>query len=194
MSASLFYIGVFVQGLVWSTLIGRRLGVGFCCVAAYPLGLLLWVLQALTLAFLQLPFRDRTVAIAWLCTLAPALLLRRLAGPRLERRERLCLAGSLAALLPVAALLSSYDASVWSTDSRVILAIGRSIAFHGAISARLEAIIVYLNQYAYDGMPEDGQRLCDMALSLVEVSNLVEMYKNPAVLNMVDAERFVAYQ
>jgi hypothetical protein len=67
------------------------------------------------------------------------------------------------------------------------------IEFHGGILPKLEAIITYLNQYPYADMPDDCQRLCDMALSLVEISNLVEMYKNPAVLNMIEAERFVAY-
>lgn len=68
------------------------------------------------------------------------------------------------------------------------------IEFHTEISGRLEEIIIYLNQYPYAEMPEDGQRLCDMALSLVEISNLVEMYKNPAVLNMIEPERFVPYE
>lgn len=68
------------------------------------------------------------------------------------------------------------------------------IEFHGAVSKQLEAIIVFLNQYPYDDLPEDGQRLCDMALSLVEVAPLVEMYKDPANLYMVDPERFIAYQ
>ena len=68
------------------------------------------------------------------------------------------------------------------------------IEFHGIISLRLEEIINYLNQYPYAQMPEDCQRLCDMALSLVEICNLVEMYKNPAVLNMIEAERFVPYE
>ena len=67
------------------------------------------------------------------------------------------------------------------------------IDFHGAISKRLEDIIVCLNQYPYAEMPDDTQRLCDMALSLVEISSLVEMYKDPSRLNMVDPERFVAY-
>jgi hypothetical protein len=68
------------------------------------------------------------------------------------------------------------------------------IEFHDKILARLEAIIVYLNQYPYAEMPDDCQRLCNMALSHVEISNLVEMYKNPAVLNMIEAERFVPYE
>lgn len=68
------------------------------------------------------------------------------------------------------------------------------IEFHGAMSERLEEIIVYLNQYPYAEMPEDAQRLCNMALSQVEVCNLVEMYKNPALLNMIEPERFVPYE
>ena len=76
---------------------------------------------------------------------------------------------------------------------RVATPMEEIIQFHGAMSRRLEEIIVYLNQYPYAEMPSDGQRLCDMALSLVEVSNLVEMYKNPENLNMMDAERFVAF-
>ena len=68
------------------------------------------------------------------------------------------------------------------------------IEFHGVLSARLEEIVEYLNQFPYGEMPPDAQSLCDLALSLVEVSMLVEMYKNPDNLNMVDADRFVAYQ
>ena len=68
------------------------------------------------------------------------------------------------------------------------------IDFHAEMSKRMEDIIVYLNQYPYAEMPEDAQRLCDMALSLVEVCNLVEMYKDPGVLNMVDADRFLPYE
>ena len=77
---------------------------------------------------------------------------------------------------------------------RVATPMPEIIAFHAALSARLEAIIVYLNQYPYADMPADGRRLCDLALSLVEVSSLVEMYKDPANLYMVDSRRFVPYE
>lgn len=77
---------------------------------------------------------------------------------------------------------------------RVATPMDEIIEFHAAISQRLEEIIVFLNQYPYDDLPENGRRLCDMALSLVEVAPLVEMYKDPANLNMVDADRFVSYQ
>jgi hypothetical protein len=77
---------------------------------------------------------------------------------------------------------------------RVASTMEEIIEFHGAMSERLEEIIEYLNQYHYAEMPEDAQRLCDMALSQVEVCNLVEMYKNPAILKMVEADRFITYQ
>jgi hypothetical protein len=77
---------------------------------------------------------------------------------------------------------------------RIATPMNEIIEFHDVLLSRLESIIEYLNQYSYDNMPDDGQRLCDMALAHVEISNLVEMYKNPAVLNMMDAERFEAYQ
>ena len=65
------------------------------------------------------------------------------------------------------------------------------IEFHSAMSKRLEEIIDYLNQFPYAELGPDARLLCDMALSLVEVSSLVEMYKDPANLYMVEASRFV---
>lgn len=77
---------------------------------------------------------------------------------------------------------------------RIATPMNEIIEFHGVLSKRLEEIVEYLNQYPYSEMPPDAQSLCDMALSLVEVSMLVEMYKDPDKLKMVDAHRFVAYQ
>jgi hypothetical protein len=67
-------------------------------------------------------------------------------------------------------------------------------AFYQAMFARLEDIINYLNQYPYTEMPEDAQRLCDLGLSHVEISNLVEMYKRPENMNFMDLERFVPHE
>ena len=66
--------------------------------------------------------------------------------------------------------------------------------FHERMSERLEEIVTYLNQYPYAEMPDDAQCLCNMALSLVEVCNLVELWKNPDLLNAVSSERFVPYE
>lgn len=77
---------------------------------------------------------------------------------------------------------------------RIATPMAEIIDFHGEMSRRLEEIIVHLNRYPYTEMPDDAQRLCNLALSLVEISNLVEMYKNPANLNMIEPERFVVHE
>jgi hypothetical protein len=95
--------------------------------------------------------------------------------------------------------LESYQA--WSLPTereriakRIATPMADIIEFHGEMSKQLEDIIVYLNQYPYAEMPADAQNFCNLALSLVEISNLVEMYKNPALLNMIEADRFVPYE
>ncbi|HMM74594.1 MAG TPA: hypothetical protein PJ986_02720 [Gammaproteobacteria bacterium] len=66
--------------------------------------------------------------------------------------------------------------------------------FYAGMSSQLEEIITYLNRYPHDEMPADARRLCDMALAFVEICNVIEMYKNPALLKMMEPERFVPYE
>ena len=74
---------------------------------------------------------------------------------------------------------------------RVASPMDEILEFHGAMSKHLEEIIDYLNKFPYSELSQDARLLCDMALSLVEVASLVEMYKDPANLYMVEASRFV---
>ena len=67
-------------------------------------------------------------------------------------------------------------------------------AFYAAMSARLEAIIAHCNQYPYDALPDDARRLADMSLSLIEVCNLVELYKGPDVMDAMEPARFVPHE
>lgn len=62
--------------------------------------------------------------------------------------------------------------------------------FYDAMIERLPAIVEYLQQFPIDRMPEDAQRLLEMALSLVEVSIAVELYRQPQVINGFDRSRF----
>lgn len=62
--------------------------------------------------------------------------------------------------------------------------------FYDAMAARLPAIVQYLKQFPLDKMPEPSQRLLNMALSLVEVSIAVELYRSPHVINGFDRSRF----
>ncbi len=66
--------------------------------------------------------------------------------------------------------------------------------FYTHMFQNLERTITYLNQYPYDEMPEEAQNLCNMTFSLVEVCNLVEMYKSLEILKMVDSEKFVSVE
>ena len=67
-------------------------------------------------------------------------------------------------------------------------------AFYDALASRLEAIILFVNQYPYDSMPADARRLADMSLSLIEVCNLVELYKGPDVMDAMEPARFVPHE
>ncbi|HUY18602.1 MAG TPA: hypothetical protein VMV15_05185 [Candidatus Binataceae bacterium] len=62
--------------------------------------------------------------------------------------------------------------------------------FYDAMMARLPAIVEHLKQFPLDRMPADSQRLLEMALSLIEVSIAVELYRQPHVINGFDRVRF----
>ena len=67
-------------------------------------------------------------------------------------------------------------------------------AFYQAMFRRLEDIIVYCDRFHYDALPPDARRLADMSLSLIEVCNLVELYKGPDVMDAMDPARFVPHE
>jgi hypothetical protein len=62
--------------------------------------------------------------------------------------------------------------------------------FYDAMLRRLPAVVEYLNQFPLDRMPEQAQRLMQMALSLNEVSIAVERYRQPRVINGRERARF----
>jgi hypothetical protein len=63
--------------------------------------------------------------------------------------------------------------------------------FYGAMLPRVEEIVSYLNQFPLDALPDEARHLLNLCLSVVEVSNAVEMFGQPAVIDGFDAERFV---
>jgi len=64
-------------------------------------------------------------------------------------------------------------------------------AFYNALLPRMEAMIEYLNQFPLEQMPEDAKRLFHLSLSLAEVANAVELFKQPDVIDGFDPERFI---
>ena len=63
--------------------------------------------------------------------------------------------------------------------------------FYDAMLQRIDAILVYLNQYALNDMPDNAQRLFHLALALAEVANAVEIYRQPEVINSFHRSRFL---
>lgn len=76
-------------------------------------------------------------------------------------------------------------------QKRVSSTIDEVQAFYDAMLPRVEAVVTYLDRHhSLDDMPEDAQRLLDMALSLAEVATSVEYYSATRVPRGVEHERF----
>ncbi len=80
------------------------------------------------------------------------------------------------------------------TAKRLASSMDEITALYNAVFPQLEAIIAYLNQFPVKAMPPDAERLSHLALSLVEVANLVELYKRPGVMDAMDPARFVSHE
>lgn len=65
------------------------------------------------------------------------------------------------------------------------------LAFYNAMLPRMEAITDYFIQFPADRMPVEAQTLFQLSLSLIEVANAVELYKQPRLPNGFDPARFV---
>ena len=63
-------------------------------------------------------------------------------------------------------------------------------AFYDAVMPRLEAIIAYLDGLPAGERPAPAHRLYLLTLSLVEVANLVELYKQREVIEACDPLHF----
>ena len=65
------------------------------------------------------------------------------------------------------------------------------LTFYNAMLSRMDAITNYLKQFPLDGMPAEAETLFHLSLSLIEVANAVEMYKQPRLPLGLDPARFV---
>ena len=63
-------------------------------------------------------------------------------------------------------------------------------AFYDDLLKRTAAILVYVEQFPLDNMPEDAQRLFYLTLSLAEVAPAVELFRQPDVVDGYDVKRF----
>ncbi len=58
-----------------------------------------------------------------------------------------------------------------------------------AVEPRLSDIIEYLNEFPLDDMPDDARQLLRLAMSTMEITPAVELYRQPDVVHAFDAER-----
>jgi hypothetical protein len=56
---------------------------------------------------------------------------------------------------------------------------------------RAHAIIAYLDRFPMDEMPAREMRLMNLLLSLAEVANAVEIFRQPAVIDGYDSRRTI---
>ena len=76
------------------------------------------------------------------------------------------------------------------TAKRVASSMEDIRAFYDAALPRLEAMIRHLEDFRDGEMPPPEHRLYLIALSLVEVANLVELYKRPEAIEACDPLRY----
>lgn len=77
------------------------------------------------------------------------------------------------------------------TAKRIASSMAEIRAFYDVMLTRMDAIMDYLKQFPADDMPPEAQTLFHMSLSLIEVSNAVELYKQPKLPFGFDPARFM---
>ena len=76
------------------------------------------------------------------------------------------------------------------TEKREASSMAEIRAFYDAVLPRLEEMIRYLENYRDGAMPASQHRIYLIALSLVEVANLVELYKRREAVEACDPLRY----
>ena len=76
------------------------------------------------------------------------------------------------------------------TEKREASSMAEIRAFYDGVSPRLEAIIRHLEDYRDGAMPAPERRLYLISLSLVEVANLVELYKRREAVEACNPLRY----
>lgn len=138
MTAAFFSAVLYLVGLSWALIARERLGIVFCCAIAYPVGLVLWVLASLGLLVLGVPYLAGPVAVTWTILAVIGGIAQWVVSTRRFSKGELAILGSLIAAFALAlAGLVKWNLSVWTYDSHVIVSLGRSIAYHGAIPLEL---------------------------------------------------------
>jgi hypothetical protein len=68
------------------------------------------------------------------------------------------------------------------------------VDFYDAVLPRFGEMMSHLNGVPAEGLPAEEQRLLDLSLTFVEVSNAVERFGQPDVPDSLDTSRFFAIE
>ena len=63
-------------------------------------------------------------------------------------------------------------------------------SFYDALLPRMEGIIEHLNRFPMNDLPPSESRLYQLALSWIDVTSSVELYKQPGIVEGIDVARF----
>jgi len=77
------------------------------------------------------------------------------------------------------------------TEKREASSMAEIRAFYEAVLPRLEDMIRYLEDYHDGDMPAPARRLYLISLALVEIANLVELYKRREAVEACDPLRYM---
>ena len=76
-------------------------------------------------------------------------------------------------------------------NKRVASTMSAIQAFYDAMQPRARAIIAHLDKFSLNEMPARETRLMNLLLSLAEVANAVEIFKQPTVIDGYDSRRTI---
>lgn len=80
------------------------------------------------------------------------------------------------------------------SDKRQASTMDELRAFYDVMLARMEAVMLYLEQFSLDNMPANAQRLFLLTLSLAEVAPAIEQFGQPNVVDGYDVKRFTPHR
>ena len=80
------------------------------------------------------------------------------------------------------------------THRRLNASMDEMKAFYEAAMPHMEAIIAHLDRGGVQPVPPENQALMNLALAVVEVSNIVELYKRTDRFDGMHPSRFVSYE
>jgi hypothetical protein len=79
------------------------------------------------------------------------------------------------------------------TEKRLTSSMPQIEAFYAAVMPRMDEILVYLNDFPLENMPDSEARLLWLTLSLAEIAPAMHFYGQPTVVDGFDVHSFRSF-